>query len=424
MSAAMMRRGSGGIPFLELSGDLESRSINIEVSDAGDTTHLSGSCGAEQLDYAIERANLILTKPDFPADEFRKLKQQTVGGLMQSLAQPSVVAQRDYAHALYEGGPQGRVATPQTLVSITLDDVKKWYETVYKPAGAFLVFSGDITPEQGKALAAKLLQGFDRSGEPPKADYAMKPAPEKRRILLIDNPEGKQATVRLGLRAYDIHADDKYPGSVAGQILSAGIESRLNKYVRAEKGLTYGCYAYFRPGRHAGEFSGSVDTNPETTAAAVEAMFKVFNDLRTTDVTPVELAEAKSRVAGGMVMEMQTISQQAGRRAETILNDYSIDYYDVYPQKIAQVTADQVREVMKHYVDDGRMLVVVVAPADAVKAQLDKLGDVQVLPMPAKRPDMALPGAPGGGGGQELLQPKQSKDSKDAKEPEPKKKAA
>src|SRR5213078_717485 len=116
--------------------------------------------------------------------------------------------------------------------------------------------------------------------------------------------------------------------------------------VRAERGLTYGCYAYFRPGRHAGEFSGSVDTNPETTAAAVEAMFKVFNDLRTADVTPVELAEAKSRVAGG--------------RVETLLNGYPIDYYDVYPQKIAQVTADQVREVMKHYVDDGRMLVVVV----------------------------------------------------------------
>jgi zinc protease len=345
--------------------------------------------------------------------------------LMQALANPSMVAQRDYAHALYEGGPQGRVATPPSVMSITLEDVKKWYETVYKPAGAFLVFSGDITPEQGKALAAKLLQGFaDRSGEPPKADYAMKPAPEKRRILLIDNPEGKQATVRLGLRAYDIHTEDKYPGSVAGQILSAGIESRLNKYVRAEKGLTYGCYAYFRPGRHAGEFSGSVDTNPETTAAAVEAMFKVFNDLRTADVTPTELAEAKSRVAGGMVMEMQTIAQQAGRRVETILNDYPTDYYDVYPQKIAQVTADQVRDVMKHYVDDDRMLVVVVAPAEMVKAQLEKLGDVQVLPMPSKRPDMALPGAPAEGGGHELLQPKQQSKDKGAKEPEPKKKAA
>ena len=115
MTAAMMRRGSGGMPFLDLSGDLESRSINIEVSDAGDTTHLTGSCGTEQLDHAIERANLILTKPDFPADEFAKLKQQTVGGLMQSLAQPSTVAQRDYAHALY--GAARWAASPRRRAS-------------------------------------------------------------------------------------------------------------------------------------------------------------------------------------------------------------------------------------------------------------------------------------------------------------------
>ena len=37
------------------------------------------------------------------------------------------------------------------------------------------------------------------------------------------------------------------------------------------------------------------------------------------------------RVAGGMVMGMQTIGQQAGFRVDGILNDYPIDYYDTYP---------------------------------------------------------------------------------------------
>ena len=82
-------------------------------------------------------------------------------------------------------------------MSITLDDVKRWYETVYRPAGAILVFSGDITPEQGKELAAKLLQGFaDRSGEPPKADYALKPAPEA-----APHPADRQPRGEAGDRA-------------------------------------------------------------------------------------------------------------------------------------------------------------------------------------------------------------------------------
>ena len=207
----------------------------------------------------------------------------------------------------------------------------------------------------------------------------------KRRIILVDNPEGKQATIRMAIRAYDIRTDDKFAGSVAGTILSSGIDSRLNKYVRAEKGLTYGSSAYFRPSRHAGAFEGSVDTDPQTTAAAIEAMLKVYNDMRMTNVTAQELSEAQSRVSGSAVMDLQTIGQQASRRMEQILNDYPIDYYDNYPKRIAQVTVDQIRTVMNKYVSDDRMLFIVIAPASVAKEQLDKLGTVEVLPMPLRR---------------------------------------
>ncbi|HEY7086919.1 MAG TPA: pitrilysin family protein [Tepidisphaeraceae bacterium] len=395
MAAQMLRRGSEGMSFLDLSSDLESRGISIEASDGGDTTRFSVSCTTDQLDHAISRGNLILTQPTFPVDEFEKLRRRSVGGLIQSLASPANVATRELAENLYEGGPQGRVMVPKDLLSLSLDDVKKWYQSTYQRDGAMVVISGDITPERGKEVAQKLLAGFDRKGTPPAADYSLKPAPGSRRIILVDNPDGKQATVRMAIRAYDIHTDEKFAGSVAGQILSAGIESRLNKYVRAEKGLTYGCSASFRPGRHSGEFSGSVDTNPDTTSDAIEAMLKVYDDMKAADVSSQELAEAKSRVAGGAVMELQTIAAQAQRRIEQILNGYPIDYYDKYPQRIAEVQAPQVRDVMDKYVKDDQLIIVVVAPASIVKSQLEKLGTVEVIPMPLRRPGI-LPDAMSG----------------------------
>jgi zinc protease len=394
LAAQMLRRGSAGVPFLEFSQDLESRGISIEASDGDDHTGFSVSCTTDQLDYAIDKANQVLTKPDFPAQEFSKLLRQSVGGLVQSLARPESVADRELTQALFEGGPQGHVATPRNLMAINLGDVKKWYETFYQLSGATLVISGDVTPEQGKEIAGKLLAGLDRKTAPAPADYTLKPAPTNRRIIVIDNPEGKQATIRMAVRTYDIHTDEKFPGSLAGQILSAGIDSRLNKYVRAEKGLTYGCYAFFRPGRHSGEFDGSVDTNPETAADAIQAMLKVYNDMKSSDVTPQELTEAKSRVAGGMVMDMQTINQQAQRRVDQLLNGYPIDYYDKYPARIAQVQASQVRDVMSKWVKDDQMIFVVVAPASVVKDQLQSLGNVEVVPMPLRRPGM-LPEAMG-----------------------------
>lgn len=84
-------------------------------------------------------------------------------------------------------------------------------------------------------------------------------------------------------------------------------------------------------------------------------------------------------------MSMQTIAQQAALRVEGILNGYPIDYYDVYPTHVAAVTAEQIRDVMNKYVKDDAMTIIVVAPAADVKPQLDRLGQVEVVPMPSKR---------------------------------------
>ena len=163
-------------------------------------------------------------------------------------------------------------------------------------------------------------------------------------------------------------------------MLSNGIDSRLGQYVRAEKGYVYGVTAFFEPGRQAGLFDGNTGTKYETTADTIEAMFKVFHDMQQAQVPEKELSDAKSRVAGQLLMTMQTIQQQAARRVSAILNHYPIDYYDVYPERISKVTADEVQDVMKKYADDSKMTIVVVAPASSVKTQLDKLGDVTVIP--------------------------------------------
>jgi zinc protease len=389
ITAGMLRRGAAGLSYQQLNEDLESRGISLDVSDGGDHTTFNGST-TDQLAHAILRSRQILLQPDFPEDEFRKLKTQSIASLMQSLAQPSTVASRELSSALYGDSPLGWNTTPQTLESLTLDDVRQYYRSIYRPNDALLIFAGDITTEQAMELAQKLLDGWEPVEELAAVQYDLPPRAQQRRIVLIDNPEGGQSTIRMGIQAYTLHNDDKFPGAIAGGILSHGINSRLGRYVRAEKGFAYGVWGYFTPSRQGGAFTGSTDTAFETTADAIEAMFKVFNDLKQS-VQEDELAEAKTRVAGSMVMEMQTIQQQASRRIDIVLNDYPLDYFDTYPARVAEVTEDEILRVMKQYVLDEAMTVIVVAPAEQVREQLEKLGEVQVVPMPAAREQQQKP---------------------------------
>jgi zinc protease len=386
VTAAMLRHGCADMDYEAFSEDLDSRGITLDAGDAGDTTRLTGSCTTDQFDHAMERSRQMLLQPTLPEGEFDKLKQQTLGDLMQSLADPATVAGRELNAAVYgDSTPQGRAATPQSIQAITLDDVNKYYQSIYRPDEGMLVFSGDITPEQGKAAAEKLIAGWKPVGSLANVDYSLAQPSESRHIILVDNPEGKQSSIRIGIRAYDLHSNEKFPGFLAGAILSYGIDSRLNKYVRAEKGYTYGVTGLFAPSRHGGHFIVAVDTNPDTTAPCIEACFKVLNDMAAGGVTSDELTQAQRRVAGGMVMDMQTIAQQATRRADIVLNGYPLDYFDQLPVRLGEVNADQVHDVVRKYVKPDEMTIVVVGPAQQIKSQLETLGQVDVVPMPTRR---------------------------------------
>jgi zinc protease len=390
LTASLVRRGAGGMSFNDLNEDLESRGISIEVSAGDDTTRLGGSCLTEQLDHAMKMSRTILRDPAFAAEDFANRRQQKLNQLSLQQENPSHVAQDDLMEALYDKTPLGLHETPDTVMRITLDDVKAFYQSMYRPNDAILVISGDVTVERGRQLAKALLADW-KPGPMAAVDYSAPKPPEKRLIILVDRPEGQQSTLRMAVRSYDLHDDVKFAGDLASRILSSGIDSRLGRYVRAEKGLAYSVWAMFRPGRHGGTFQGGTDTKIPSTADAVASMFKVFDDLRSADVTDEELKEAKLRVSGSLVMGMQTVAQQAGFRVEGILNGYPIDYYDMYPARINQVARDDIRRAMDRFVRPDRMVVVVVAPANQVKEQLAPLGEVRVVPMPARRSAAAAP---------------------------------
>ncbi|MGA2497467.1 MAG: pitrilysin family protein [Tepidisphaeraceae bacterium] len=384
ITAEMVRRGAAGLGFMQLNKDLESRGISLVASSSGDHTTLEGFCTVEQLDHALTRARETLLQPDFPADELDKLKASELASLDNELADPAGVAGRELTTLLFGNSPLGRLRTKASVGGIALGDVKAYYKETYRPNDALLLFSGDITLDRAKELAGKLLAGWE-PGSLPAVDYKLPSLPDKRHIVIIDNPKGAQSIVRMGILAYNNRDPLIFAGSAASTILSSGIESRMGKAIRSTKGYAYYARGIFSPDRQSGTFNCATETAFDTTGPTISAMFDVIREMKTTDVTADELAAAKSRAAGQMLMGMQTIEQQSGYRTSSILNGYSDDYYDLYPTKIGQVTPAQIREVLTRYADDAKFAIVVAAPAEKVKAQLETLGEVKVVPMPAKR---------------------------------------
>jgi zinc protease len=267
LTSEMLRRGVEGMTFEQLTQDLDSRAISITVGDGGDNTELTGHATTDQLEHGVERSRQILRTPTFPADEFAKLKEQSVNSLQLAQESPATVAGNDLTTALFGDTPIGRYSTPKSVESITLDDVKAFYEKFYKPNDAIVMISGDVTVEKGRSwrrscwpIGSRREGGCRRSrsswrSSEAAADHSGRSAGREAgdrahgRAGVLD-PVGREVS-RLGRDAHPV----------------VGIDSRLGKYVRAQKGWRTACAASStRRGRRARSSARSTPpSNPPVT---------------------------------------------------------------------------------------------------------------------------------------------------------------
>ena len=97
--------------------------------------------------------------------------------------------------------PYGRpiVGTPEDVAQMTRQTVYDFYKTFYAPSDATLVISGNVTPEQGLAMARKYLGMWPARPVPP--DHAIPEIPQTGIIIKNLVEPGPNADLILGFHA-------------------------------------------------------------------------------------------------------------------------------------------------------------------------------------------------------------------------------
>src|SRR5579863_1999372 len=135
--------------------------------------------------------------PALPKEAFDVIQPETaqfVGGRMKS---PGYRAGRALRTALLPAGDPGlREATPQTVSSVALDDVKAYYAKTIRPDLTTIVVIGDVTPEEARAVIEKWFGGWKAAGPKPEVDLPRVP-PNKSTAANIPDPSELQDSVNL-----------------------------------------------------------------------------------------------------------------------------------------------------------------------------------------------------------------------------------
>ncbi|MCW5912207.1 MAG: insulinase family protein [Cyclobacteriaceae bacterium] len=338
----------------------------------------------------------VLYNPSFAPEEFEKLKTQTLSGIQAGKDNPNTIAGHVRNTLVYgKQHPYGLFTTEKTLEAITLDDVKGYYKTYFKPNNAYLVIVGDIDLKTARSLVEKYFNKWQQ-GEVKNATYTQPKEPAKTYVALVDRPASVQSVINI---SYPVDLKpgppDAITSRVLNQILGVGSAGRLFKNLRETHGYTYGAYSQLSTDKLVGNFNASASVRNEVTDSAVFEFLSELKRMVSEPVTQEELDMAKAEIAGSFGRSLESPATIANFALNTARYNLPKDYYANYLKAVEAVTLADVQAAAKKYIRPENAHIIIVGKGADVADKLKKFGEVKYFDIygdPAAAPQAtALP---------------------------------
>jgi zinc protease len=364
---------SSGTEFIER---LERLGASVEAHADWDIGVARVTVLTEHLDEAMQLFGEMLRTPAFPEREVERLKAERLAELLQIRAEPGALADEMFARFTYE--PASRYSRPaggamRDVEAMTRDDVVRFYDARYRPAGMTLVAAGDVTPDRIEHLARATFG--DWTGAPTGPDTTSDaPARPKRAVHLIAKSDAPQSELRVGHPGIPRNTPDYFSTVVMNAVLGGLFSSRINLNLREAHRYTYGAFSAFDWRRRAGPFAVDTAVKTAVTDAAAREILNEIERMRAEEIRPDELSLATSYLDGVFPIRYETTDAIAAALANLIIYRLADDYFDRYREQVRAVTAADVLHAAQAHLHPDRMQIVVVGDPGVVRGPLAALG--------------------------------------------------
>lgn len=376
LTAASLETGTGELGADDVAWELERLGVELQADVNWDAAELRMTVPVQHLEPAMQIFAALVRAPSFPQDEVRRLRDEQLAELMQRRKEPGALA-NDMANRFIFGAAQryGRplLGTDETLARLERPQVEAFHEENYGPAAGTLILVGDLDPTDAERIGNRFFGdwiGRRGGATPASADSPV----ERTTVFIVDRPGAVQSEFRIGHVGLARSHPDFFPVLVMNTILGGAFTSRLNMSLRERHGFTYGARSVFHFRRRPGPFVVQAAVATDVTGPAVREAIHEMRLLRDDGPTTTELDAARDYLAGVLPLQLQTTDALAARLADLVVYDLPADYFDHYRERIAGVSADDVRRVASDHIHMDRLAVVVVGDAGQIEAPLRELG--------------------------------------------------
>jgi zinc protease len=383
--ARMLRRGARGYTAQQIEEAIDALGAELaaEVSVSALTVHFEVI--RRSLPAMVELVATLLAHPTFDERELARLLREAEAELVEARDDDRTLVSRAFRRTLFAGHPYGRRVSGQisTVRALGEGDVRSFYARHFCRANAVVIVSGDVTEEEGHALARRLLEGL------PEGERAPDPVPEPkakpgRHLVFVDKPDRTQTQMVIGGLGTDAHDADHIPLFLANTAFGGTFTSRLMQEVRVKRGWSYGASSRVAFDRRRDAFTMWTAPAAADAPACLALELDLLHAFREEGLTAEELAFVKRYLVRSHAFEVDTARKRVHQKLEAELYDLPFGYHDRYLEHVEAVELRAANTAVRARLSEEDLVIGVVGThaeiGDFVAKAIPRLASVTVAP--------------------------------------------
>ena len=363
---AILEEGAGDLDAQAFAEAREALAAKYRFNVYDDVATVSAQFLTENRDEAAGLLKLALMEPRFDAEAIDRVREQVLSIIRAEETDPSDIAGKTFDKLAWGDHPyaSSRNGTVETVTSLTRDDMLDAYGRVFGKDRLYVAATGDITAEELGLLLDELLGGLPEEASvplAPRAEYQLEPGVT---VVPFDTPQSVALFGHQGIRRDD---PDYIPAFILNEIFGGrGLESRLMRELREERGLTYGISTALLPMEYGELVIGQVRSDNSKMAESIDLIKQEWKRIAREGVTAEELEEAKTYLTGAYPLRFDGNAQIARILVGMQMIGLPVDYIRTRNDQVRAVGLDEVNRVAKRIYLPERLHFVVVGQPEGV----------------------------------------------------------
>jgi predicted Zn-dependent peptidase len=320
----------------------------------------------EHLAFAVDVLSDLVLHPVFREDDIEKEKGVILEEIKMEADQPEFVLHEAFIGNFWKGHGLGKpiLGTRDTVKKFRRDMLVDFYNRVYSPHNILVTAAGNLDHSEIVQLVGEKFAGLSDRGIPPADSTPVCHAP----VVMKKKDSLEQVHIAIGVPAYPLAHERRFPLYVLNIVLGGGMSSRLFQDIRERKGLAYAVYSELNLFSDTGCLSVYAGTGIETAKQVVASIIQEFRQLRDEWIGEEELRRAKDHLKGSLMLSLESTSSRMSNLARQELYFDHFMSLDEMLYSIESVTREEVLAIAQEFFNTENIALAV----------LGRIGDTQI----------------------------------------------